>query len=106
MSDAWYYAEGDKAVGPVSLADLEKRLFLVSNAKEVLVWRDGFANWQRADSVSDLALLPAPKPPPIPRAALRTVARGLLNLLGVPLTRGLNWPLHLGFHARHPESLG
>jgi hypothetical protein len=84
MTDAWYYAEGEKAIGPVTLPDLEKRLALVSNAKEVLVWRDGFANWQRADSVSDLALLPTPpKLPPIPRSALRRIARWFLNLLGL-----------------------
>src|SRR5262249_831704 len=41
---------------------------------EVLVWRAGFANWQRADSVSDLALLPASKPPPIPPSVGRTIA--------------------------------
>jgi hypothetical protein len=88
MSDAWYYAEGDQAVGPVTLADLEKRLSLVSNAKDVLVWRAGFPNWQRADSVSDLALLPTPKPPAIPRPLHRRIARGLwINLLG-PLLAG------------------
>jgi fumarate reductase subunit D len=65
MSDAWYYAEGDKAVGPVSLADLEKRLFLVSNAKEVLVWRDGLANWVKAKNLPELTQHVI-KPPPLP----------------------------------------
>jgi hypothetical protein len=85
MSDTWYYAQGDKAVGPSTLADLKKQLPLVSNAKDVLVWRAGFANWQSAASVSDLALLPAPKPPPIPRSAAGTIAGGLLRLLVNPL---------------------
>jgi hypothetical protein len=74
MSDAWYYAENDEAVGPLTLVDLKKQLSLVSNANDVLVWRAGFANWQRAESVSDLALLPASKPPPIPPSVGRTTA--------------------------------
>jgi GYF domain 2 len=85
MSDAWYYAEGDKAVGPVTQADLQEQLSLVSNAKDVLVWRAGFANWQSADSVSDLALPLVPKPPPIPRSMARRIARGLLTFLGYVL---------------------
>ncbi len=82
MSDAWYYAEGDKAVGPVTLAHLQEQLSVVANAKGVLVWRAGFANWQSADSVSDLTLSPAPKPPPIPQSVARRFARGLLTVLG------------------------
>jgi hypothetical protein len=66
MSGTWYYAEGDKAVGPVTLADLKKLFSLVSNAKDVLVWRPGFVNWERAESVTDLASLLAPTPPPLP----------------------------------------
>jgi hypothetical protein len=80
MSDAWYYAEGDNAVGPITLVDLKKRLIFVSNAKDVLVWRAGFANWQSAGSVFDLALLPAQKPPPIPQSVGGRIARGLLSL--------------------------
>jgi hypothetical protein len=80
MSDAWYYADGDKAVGPITLVDLKKRLVFVSNAKDVLVWRAGFANWQSAGSVFDLARLPTRRPPPIPQSLGRRIARGLLSL--------------------------
>jgi hypothetical protein len=82
MSDAWYYAEGDKAVGPVTLADLKKLLSLVSNAKDVLVWKPGFANWEKAETVPDLALVP--KPPPIPRSARSRLPEGgfWVDLLG------------------------
>jgi hypothetical protein len=52
MSDVWYYAEGEKSVGPLSLADLTAILSRVSNAKDVLVWRDGFEQWQRAATVA------------------------------------------------------
>src|SRR5262249_28934302 len=67
-ADAWYYVERDKAVGPVTLPDLKKLLSLVSDSKDVLVWRPGFANWERAESVPDLASVLPPKPPPIPRS--------------------------------------
>ena len=68
MSDVWYYAEGQKSVGPLSLADLTAILSRVSNAKDVLVWRDGFEQWQRAATVAELAAFVnrPPKPPPLP----------------------------------------
>jgi hypothetical protein len=68
MSDGWYYADGDKSVGPLSLADLTAMLSRVSNAKDVLVWRTGFDQWQRAAAVAALAaiVIKPPNPPPLP----------------------------------------
>jgi hypothetical protein len=61
MNNTWYYSEGDKSVGPLSLADLTTRLSRVSNARGVLVWRDGFSSWVRAENVPELAAhIPAP----------------------------------------------
>ena len=65
MSDIWYYAVEDKAVGPISLADLTLILSRASNAKNALVWRAGFEQWQRASTVPELAAF-AIKPPPLP----------------------------------------
>jgi YidC/Oxa1 family membrane protein insertase len=71
--DNWYYAAGDKAVGPLSLVDLTAILSRVSDAENVLVWRTGFDQWQRAATVSELAAIvikslnPPPLPPPLPR---------------------------------------
>jgi GYF domain 2 len=65
MSDIWYYAKGDKSVGPLSLADLTSILSHVSSPEDVLVWKAGFEKWQRASSVSELAVLVI-KPPPLP----------------------------------------
>src|SRR5580704_8923483 len=56
MSDILFYAEGSKSVGPLSLADLRTILSLVSTPGEVLVWRDGFPNWERAENVEELAV--------------------------------------------------
>jgi hypothetical protein len=76
MDDVWYYAASNQSAGPVSLAKLIQVLSQTTNAKDVLVWRDGFANWEKASSVSELAghvikppPLPAP-PPPLPRRPL------------------------------------
>jgi hypothetical protein len=72
MSDIWYYGDGEKSVGPLSLADLAKTLSCAANAKDVLVWRDGFEQWQRAETVPELVALmfkppqPPPLPPPLP----------------------------------------
>jgi hypothetical protein len=38
----WYYAEGDKPVGPLSLLELAGVLSRASNAAETPVWRNGF----------------------------------------------------------------
>ena len=65
MNKIWYYAEGDKSVGPILLADLIAILSRVSTPQNVLVWRDGLLNWVEAKDVPELAphLI---KPPPLP----------------------------------------
>jgi hypothetical protein len=65
MDNIWYYAEGDKSVGPLSLADMAAALSRVSNGSSVLVWRDGFPSWVKAGSVAELATHII-KPPPLP----------------------------------------
>jgi uncharacterized RDD family membrane protein YckC len=65
MDIVWYYAEGEKSVGPLSQADLSAILSRVTNAKSILVWRDGFATWVKAESVPELAPYVI-KPPPLP----------------------------------------
>jgi hypothetical protein len=65
MDSTWYYVEGDKTVGPLSLTDIRTILSRVSNAGSVFVWRDGFTGWMTADSVAELAPSVL-KPPPLP----------------------------------------
>lgn len=72
MSDIWYYAEGQKKVGPLTLAQLAAILSRVSVAKEVLVWRSGLAGWEKAENVKELAaylISPPPLPTPSPIVA-------------------------------------
>ena len=64
MSDIWYYAQDDKPIGPVGLIDLKKALSLISDAKNVSVWRSDFADWKKAESVEELAAAVV-RPPPI-----------------------------------------
>src|ERR1700687_4570292 len=67
MSDIWYYGDGEKSVGPLSLADPAKTLSRVANARDVLVCGDCFEQWQRAETVPGLvALLFEPPPPLLP----------------------------------------
>jgi hypothetical protein len=56
----WYYSDGDEPVGPVSLADLTAILSRIANAKNLLIWRDGFEEWQRAETVPECGFIIKP----------------------------------------------
>ena len=64
MNDIWYYAEGDKPVGPLSHTDMIALLARVSNVRNILVWRDGFSSWVKVEDVPELAPY-VTKPPPL-----------------------------------------
>lgn len=65
MTDVWYYSYNEQRVGPLSLASLNAALQRISDWKDLLVWRNGFSEWQRPEDVREIsASLPAP--PPIP----------------------------------------
>jgi hypothetical protein len=68
MTNNWYYAEGDKPVGPISLADLISILSRVSKAESVLVWRDGLPTWIEAKNLPELAPHLITPPPLTPLA--------------------------------------
>ena len=67
MSDAWYYVDNEEVAGPFSLADLRVTLRKSSNWKNLLVWRQGFNEWQRAGSSDEF--LSRPAMPPIPNSS-------------------------------------
>lgn len=64
MNNVWYYAQGDKSVGPLTLSELKATLSGVSEANNVLVWRDSFSSWVKAENVPELAPCVI-KPPPL-----------------------------------------
>jgi hypothetical protein len=55
MSDVWYYAEGNRPIGPFTLGQLILVLSSFSEAENILVWRDGFSNWIEAANVAPIA---------------------------------------------------
>jgi hypothetical protein len=83
-SSEWYYARGDRRLGPVPVNEL-KRLAAGGDLRpEDLVWRDGMADWAFARNVKGLfGDVPAPPPgaaasvvSPPPVAAAQTPADG------------------------------
>lgn len=54
MSDAWYYAEVDIPVGPISILELKRILHRLKDWKERLVWHSSFNDWCKAGGVPDL----------------------------------------------------
>jgi hypothetical protein len=84
MDANWYYAEGDKPVGPLSLHDITAILSHVSDARRVLVWRDGFPNWIEAENVPDLApYLIKPVAPPVSPSQWLQESKAALTSLAV-----------------------
>jgi GYF domain 2 len=65
----WFYADGDRSIGPLTLAALKDKLAESEIPRGVLVWREGFSRWQRAGDVPELMdqfTTPPPIPPPPP----------------------------------------
>ena len=56
MRDAWYFAEADKPVGPLSIAELKRILHRFKDWKERLVWHSSFSEWRKAEAVTELAV--------------------------------------------------
>lgn len=71
-SSNWYYAKDDQQQGPVSEADLKRRLASGLLGAETLVWRDGMEKWAAASSVGELAPASAVAGFPPPAAASAT----------------------------------
>jgi hypothetical protein len=72
MTDLWYYAEGEKACGPLSIDELIPLLVRVSDPRRIMIWRHGFDDWKPVEQVREVAqqiFRPPPLrpgPPPIP----------------------------------------
>jgi GYF domain 2 len=64
---AWYYADRNGQVGPLTLQELKDTITTLPNAAAsgVLVWRDGFTAWKPAKDVVELKGQ-ALRPPPLP----------------------------------------
>ena len=66
----YFIAQGNDAKGPFSLDELKAMVDGRSLLSSSLIWKKGMAEWQAAESVSDVAALfqsrPSQTPPPIP----------------------------------------
>ncbi|MFI5006331.1 MAG: DUF805 domain-containing protein [Solirubrobacterales bacterium] len=67
-SGEWFYLESDRELGPVTQEQLLE-LLRSKLPRATLVWRDGLAEWMKAEDVPEIrALLAAPRPAAPPRA--------------------------------------
>ena len=64
MPDGWFYTEGGKPKGPLSIDALIATLRRLQNPPNVLVWNTGCRTWRPAKDVPEIADL-AFRPPPI-----------------------------------------
>jgi len=65
MAQEWYYAQGDRKVGPISEAELKALAATGKLSADDLVWKDGMADWQPAGRLKGLPFKHG-SPPPIP----------------------------------------
>jgi hypothetical protein len=76
MSDGWYYAQGEKPLGPFTIDQLVSILSAAPNAENILVWRANFSDWIAAGKVAQLAHIfrieTYPVPPPVPVSIKRS----------------------------------
>jgi hypothetical protein len=82
MADVWYYADKNGPVGPFTLKDLKGTLATIPNARDFLVWRDGFKDWQRVGSVREVfaeAIVPPPLPKPLANVAPESAKNNALK---------------------------
>jgi hypothetical protein len=65
MTNGWYYVGDGQPVGPLTVMDLKEKLGKLPNWRDVHIWRESFAGWQKAETVPEVTALFA-KPPPVP----------------------------------------
>lgn len=73
MTDRWFYAEEGKRYGPETLEALLVLFSRNPDWEQILVWRDGFEKWKRAEDVADISAQ-IRMPPPLPQEAPHTLA--------------------------------
>jgi len=66
MQDGWFYADGDKPVGPLALDAMVATLRTMSRPESVSVWHESLTDWRAAKDVPQIAAHIS-RPPPIPK---------------------------------------
>ncbi|MBX3580824.1 MAG: RDD family protein [Rhizobiaceae bacterium] len=67
----WFYELDNRAVGPVSSADLESLVRAGSIGRETLVWTEGMPDWTPVTQCIELSDLWKAMPPPLPGGGAR-----------------------------------
>jgi len=62
----FFVAQGRQQTGPFDLTALQTQVAAKALTREMLVWKQGMANWEPAGQVAELANLFAQLPPPVP----------------------------------------
>jgi hypothetical protein len=105
MEEVWYLMEGETRRGPLSTEDALAALLATPEPRLTRIWREGFADWQRAGAQPEFAgKLPPRMPPGTPRSGLQrhdvtapagdaravgSLYRRLVVLIGVQLIVGV-----------------
>jgi Protein of unknown function (DUF2569)/GYF domain 2 len=85
MTDLWYYAEGERTRGPLSINELIPLLVRISDPRRIMIWRHGFDDWKPVEEVREVAqqvFRPPPLkpgPPPISPASAPLVREPVVD---------------------------
>lgn len=55
MTDLWYYAEDEKASGPLHIDELVPLLVRIADPQRIMIWRYGFDDWRPLEDVREVA---------------------------------------------------
>ena len=72
----WYYAKGNRQLGPVSSTELKQLSESGELTAEDLVWREGMVEWIAAGKVTGLFSAPVEEPSPVESPAIQTSPAG------------------------------
>jgi hypothetical protein len=56
MTALWYYSNHDQPIGPLTFAELQAAILLMSEPHKALVWHTGLDNWREAQYVPQLSM--------------------------------------------------
>jgi hypothetical protein len=57
MTSLWYYANNDQQIGPLTFAELQAALSVMSEPHKALVWHTGLDSWREAQQVHELSTI-------------------------------------------------
>jgi hypothetical protein len=89
----WYALVNGEQIGPVDLADLQRRVRKGDVSTKTFVWRDGMGDWKRVSDVPELAAVVVPLTPKPERRAPGPLPKGsTLEIPAMPSPRAVEDP--------------